>query len=214
MLQVTEIFRSLQGESTWAGLPCVFIRLSGCNLACQWCDTEYSREPGQAFSVAEAVATVERCGQGLIEVTGGEPLLQPDAPLLLEALAATGRTVLLETNGTLRLPPPPRRYHVIMDMKCPGSGCVDSFHRENLELLQAGDEIKFVIASAADFDWARRQITEQGLTELASVAILMSPIVSAVAPQDLAAWILSSELDIRMQLQLHRIIWPDRDRGV
>jgi 7-carboxy-7-deazaguanine synthase len=212
ILHVTEIFRSIQGESTFAGLPCVFVRLSGCNLRCRYCDTDYAWPPGTPMQIAEILARVDELGPGLTEVTGGEPLMQAETPALLDALAATGRTVLLETNGTLRLPET-RNYHVIMDIKCPSSGASEEFCRNNPGLLQAGDEVKFVIADRKDFDWALNEIQRYALASR-EIALLAAPVHGELAPTELASWILASNLPLRLQLQLHKIIWPESLRGV
>jgi len=215
MLQVTEIFRSIQGESTFAGLPCVFVRLSGCNLACRWCDTGYARAAHAAdsrgMSIAAICSAVASLGAGLVEVTGGEPLLQSETPQLLLALQQCQRTVLLETNGSIALPVQ-RCWHTIMDIKCPGSGESERMHWPNLQLLRAGDEVKFVIADAADFAWALTIIRQQHQLWASGVAVLMSPV--GVHPTQLAEWILASGESIRLQLQLHKIIWPQIERGV
>ena len=209
MLQVAEIFHSIQGESTAAGRPCVFVRLSGCNLACRYCDTEYAREAtGQGMSMAEILAAVSLFNCRLVEVTGGEPLLQPETPELLEKLAEAGYEVLVESNGTLPLPES-RRWRAILDMKCPGSGAADSFAPVNLERLRKGDEIKFVVGGRADFEWALGRIAELDLTAL-GCELLFSPVFGKCSPDQLAAWILASAPSppVRMQLQLHRHIWP------
>ena len=212
MLSVCEIFRSIQGESTFAGLPCVFVRLSGCNLRCRYCDTTYASAPGEPMIVDQVLARVATLPGDLVEVTGGEPLLQPGTPVLLEALAAQGRTVLLETNGSLPLPSP-RRCRAIMDLKCPSSGEADKIHWENLDRLQPGDELKFVMSDRADFDWAVTVIRERRLDQV-GYPLLFSPAFGALDPRLLADWILDSGLTVRLHLQLHRLIWPGVERGV
>lgn len=212
MLQVTEIFRSIQGESTRAGLPCTFVRLSGCNLRCRWCDTRHAYEAGPAMSVAQVVARVRELGLDLVEVTGGEPLLQPEAPELLEALAAVARTVLLETNGSQPLPVR-RHWHAILDVKCPGSGMHERMYWLNLERLQALDELKFVIGDRADFDYAVFHIRKHDLARR-GVPLLVAPVAGALPLAELAAWILASGLPLRLQVQLHKLIWPGVERGV
>lgn len=212
MLTVNEIFRSIQGESTWAGHPCVFVRLSGCNLRCTYCDTRYAYDVGESMSVGQIVEKVGCLGPGIAEVTGGEPLLQEEAPALLAALAATGRTVLIETNGTLPLPGR-RPYHVIMDIKCPSSGEEQRTCWANVRALTPGDEVKLVVADRADFDWAAERVTEHCLGER-GLAVLVSPVAGELDPRDLARWVLDSRLPLRLQLQLHRVIWPECDRGV
>ncbi|OGV68808.1 MAG: 7-carboxy-7-deazaguanine synthase [Lentisphaerae bacterium RIFOXYB12_FULL_65_16] len=211
-LDVCEMFRSIQGESTYAGLPCVFVRLTGCNLRCRYCDTGYAYEEGRKLSISSIIHRVDELGGGLVEVTGGEPLLQPATPTLLFALAESGRRVLLETNGTLLLPEV-RPYHVIMDLKCPGSGQSEKTEWRNLELLQAGDEIKFVIWDRADFDWAVETILTREL-DGAGLPLLFSPVAGKIEPERLAEWVLATGLPLRLQLQLHKLIWPGRERGV
>ncbi len=212
MLRVTEIFRSIQGESSYAGYPCVFVRLSGCNLRCRYCDTTYSYEPGTAMSMAQIVAEATRLGDMLVEVTGGEPLLQADTPQLCKALADTGKTVLVETNGTLPLPPD-RAFRAILDLKCPSSGEAGKHCTQNIPLLRPGDDVKFVIGTRDDFDWASAKVREYGL-ERGPATVLFSPVGGVLTGADLAAWILHSRLQVRLQLQLHKILWPDTDRGV
>ena len=222
MLNVSEIFRSLQGESTWAGLPCVFVRLSGCNLACRYCDSEYARaEPGRRLSVAAVVAEVRRLGfepgagerVPLVEVTGGEPLLQPDSLELLTALAPVAATVLVETNGSLLLPSF-REFRAVLDVKCPGSGMAERMDWRNLDRLQPGDEVKFVVGDRVDFDYAVEVVRTHGLLARPGVALLLSPVAGRVAPREVAAWLLASGLPLRLQLQLHKLLWPDIIRGV
>jgi len=212
MLHVSEIFRSLQGESTFAGLPCVFIRLAGCNLNCHYCDTRYARQVGKTYPWRDLADKALAMGGGIVEVTGGEPLLQPRTPQLLDALAEAGRTVLLETNGSLGIPGR-RHYHVIMDMKCPSSGEAHTFYEPNVELLKPRDELKFVVSDRADFDWACEQIARYNLLGR-GFPVLFSPACGVCEPRSLADWILASGLQVRMQLQLHKMIWPDRERGV
>lgn len=211
-LAVTEIFCSIQGESTLAGLPCTFIRLSGCNLRCRYCDTSYAYPAGLRLCIAEVLDRVAAFGCRRVEVTGGEPLLQAESGALLDALAREGYRVLLETNGSILLPES-RPYRVIMDIKCPSSGEDASVEWLNLDRLQPDDELKFVMSDRADFDWAVRQIRRRGI-DPSSRALLFAPVWQVLAPRDLAEWLLDSKLDARLQLQLHRVIWPDRERGV
>lgn len=214
MLDVCEIFRSLQGESTFAGLPCTFVRLAGCNLRCTWCDTRYSHEHGAPMTAAAVIARVRELGTDLVEVTGGEPLLQDEAPDLMEALAEISGTVLVETNGSLPLPPR-RRWRAVLDIKCPGSGMHERMHWNNLERLRPGDELKFVIAGRADFDYAVGRIRRHAL-DRHGCPLLISPVggVPDLKLPDLAAWILESRLPLRLQLQLHKLVWPPDARGV
>lgn len=211
-LRVAELFSSIQGESHWAGYPCTFVRLAGCNLDCVYCDTRYARTGGEAMEVAAVVAAVEGAGLATVEVTGGEPLHQPETADLLEALARTGRRVLLETNGSLPLEGVPPGVCVVMDLKAPGSGMAEHNRWENLAALKGTDEIKVVCRDRADYDWARDALREHDL--LARVRVSLSPVWGELPPAELARWILDDRLDVRLQLQLHRVLWPGTDRGV
>ncbi len=218
-LTVSELFFSLQGESTYAGLPCVFIRLAGCNLRCCYCDARYTyEEAGHRESLAGILAFVERYPGALVEITGGEPLLQADAIPLMELLLAQGRTVLLETNGSLDLSSVPAGVITIMDVKCPGSGLQNATRLTNFALLKPQDEIKFVLCSRTDYEWAvsalRRHHLLDPLNGLAKHPLLFSPVPGRLPPAELAAWILEDNLPVRLQLQLHKILWPGTDRGV
>lgn len=212
-LLVNELYRSLQGESTWAGLPCAFVRLTGCPLRCTWCDTEYAFTGGRRMSIEEILSEVAYMDVPLVEVTGGEPLAQPGCPPLLKSLCDAGFTVLIETSGALDVGPVDPRVIKIMDLKCPGSGEVESNRWENLEKLGPRDEIKFVIADRRDYEWAREVVRERRLDE-GGRALLFSPVHGSLDTADLAAWILEDALPVRMQLQLHKLIWPDKTRGV
>ncbi len=211
-LQVSEIFSSIQGESHWAGYPCTFVRLAGCNLDCAYCDTRYAREGGAPVALDEVLRAVAREGLGTVEVTGGEPLVQPGTPALLEALVEEGRRVLLETNGSLPLDPVPPGVHVIMDLKAPGSGMADRNRWENLSALRPTDEVKIVCRDRADYEWSVGVIRAHGL--VGRVKVNLSPVWGRLDPALLARWILDDRLDVRLQVQLHRVLWPDRDRGV
>ncbi len=210
-LMIHEIYRSLQGESTYAGLPCVFVRTTGCSLRCSWCDTPHAFNRGERMPREEVLAQALAFDTPLVEVTGGEPLEQPDVIPLLAELADAGRTVLLETSGALDISQVDRRVHVIMDLKCPDSGECDRNLWANLDHLKPTDEIKFVIASARDWQWAERTIREHRLDE--RFRVLVSG-VYGLNLADLAAWVLASKLNVRMQLQMHKYIWDPTARGV
>jgi len=212
-LRVNEIFFSLQGESTRAGLPCVFVRLTGCNLRCVWCDTAYAFHEGRQKPIAEIVARVLNYRCDLVEVTGGEPMLQKGIHELLAALLDAGLTVMIETSGERDLAQLDHRVVKIMDIKCPGSGEAARNRWSNLEHLTSRDEIKFVLADRADYEWARGVICERR-PEARVNAVLMSPVSGALNPRDLAAWILEDRLPVRMQLQMHKQIWGESARGV
>lgn len=210
-LQVCEIFRSLQGESTWAGRPCVFVRLTGCNLRCRWCDTPYAYEGGEALSVREVLERVEALGEGLLEFTGGEPLLQPQAVELMNTLARSGRTVLVETNGSLDISALAPEVIAIVDMKGPSSGESDKMDEANLDRLRERDEVKFVIAGRDD--WAH-MLGLLPRMDAARNTVNVSPLFGGVAPAELARWILDENLDLRLNLQQHKYIWNPDARGV
>ncbi|HEX6133745.1 MAG TPA: 7-carboxy-7-deazaguanine synthase QueE [Longimicrobiales bacterium] len=217
-LRVTEIFHSVQGESTWAGLPCTFVRLTGCPLRCVWCDTEYAFHGGERMSLDAIIDRVEAIGTKLVEVTGGEPLIHRNAFVLVERLLDRGCTVLVETSGAIDIAPLDPRAHRIMDLKCPDSGESARNLWSNLEHLTARDEIKFVIASRADYEWARAVIREHGLDENVRRgelrALLFSPVWDRLDFQQLAEWILEDRLPVRYQIQLHKIIWGAHVPGV
>jgi 7-carboxy-7-deazaguanine synthase len=208
-LQVFRVFASLQGESTHAGLPCAFVRLAGCPLCCSYCDTTEARHAaGETLAISRIVARVRALGPRLVEVTGGEPLAQPATRALLTALADAGLEVLLETSGAFPIAGLDARARVVMDIKTPGSG-MDAHNRaDNLTALVTGrDEVKFVITGRADFDWAVDFVRRHDLA--ARAALLASPVAGAVAAADLADWILASGQPFRLQLQLHKLVWPD-----
>lgn len=207
-LRVTEIFHSIQGESTFAGRPCVFVRLTGCQMRCRWCDTEYAFYGGAWRSRDEVLDEVAALGCPLVEVTGGEPLLQPGTPPLLAALCDRGYEVLLETGGGLDVSGVDPRVRRILDVKCPGSGEVEHNRWENLELLRPTDEVKFVVADEADYLWARRIVQENGLDRRCPV--LFSPVAGELEPRLLAEWILRDRLPVRFQIQVHKVLWGDR----
>lgn len=211
-MRVTEIFFSIQGESTYAGRPCVFVRLTGCPLRCTWCDTAYAFHGGSERSQESILTEVERYECGLVQITGGEPLAQPEVHLLITTLADRGYTVLVETSGAMDLRPVDPRAVVIMDLKCPGSGMADRNRWANLSLLKPVDEIKFVIRDRADYDWAVATMTEHRLAERHT--LLFSPVFGEMDPRVLAEWVLADRLPVRYQLQLHKHIWEPTTRGV
>ena len=213
LVTINEIFYSVQGESSYAGQPCVFVRLTACDLRCSWCDTPYAFHEGSKRPIEEVVAEVERYGCSLVEVTGGEPLLQEEVYPLMNELLSRGKTVLLETGGhrsTARVPDP---VVTILDVKCPGSGEADRMDWENLNRLRARDEVKFVIKDREDYDYARNIIERFGLSGRAA-AIHMSPVHGVLNPRTLSEWVLADRLPVRVQLQLHKYIWPPDTRGV
>jgi 7-carboxy-7-deazaguanine synthase len=213
MLTVTEIFHSIQGESSFAGMPCVFVRLTGCDLRCAWCDTPYAFTDGKKMSVAEVLGAVDATGCPLVELTGGEPLLQDDVYPLMDALVAAGRTVLLETGGHISLARVPDGVVKIVDVKCPRSGESARTHWPNLEQLGPRDEVKFVIQDRADYQFACGIVRQHGLDARCG-AVLFSPVHGVLAPRDLAAWMLEDRLPARLQLQVHKYIWDATTRGV
>ena len=211
-MRITEIFHSIQGESSYVGQPCVFVRLTGCPLRCTWCDTDYAFYGGQERSIDEVLAQVLDYGCPLVEVTGGEPLVQPDCLPFITRLCDAGYRVLLETSGTVDIEPVDPRAHVILDVKCPGSGMTDRMHWPNLSRLAAKDEAKFVLADRADYDWAREILAQYGVT--IRCPVLFSPVFGSLAVGTLADWILADKLPVRLQIQLHKYIWSPDLRGV
>jgi|UniRef100_A0A7C4ESN0 7-carboxy-7-deazaguanine synthase len=211
-LMVCEIFKSIQGESSFVGLPCSFVRLTGCNLACRYCDSTYAREEGTPMEIPIIVDMVLSHNVRLVEITGGEPLLQPETPLLAQALLEAGRVVLVETNGSLDISLLPERVVRIMDLKCPSSGECHRNRWENLALLMPYDEIKFVIGDRIDYEWARETLRRR-LKDIPS-PVLFSPVHNELSAAELAQWILSDNLEVRMQAPLHKYIWPEKTRGV
>jgi 7-carboxy-7-deazaguanine synthase len=213
MLTVNEIFYSIQGESTRAGRPCVFVRLTACDLRCSWCDTAYAFYEGRKMSVDEVVAEVDRHNCSLVEITGGEPLLQEDVYPLMDRLLAHGRTVMLETGGHRPLARVPAEVHKIVDVKCPGSGEADNNDWDNLSRLGPRDEVKFVVKDRADYEFARDVIARCDLPSRAA-AVLVSPVHGVLHPKTLSEWMLADHLPARLQLQIHKYIWPPETRGV
>jgi 7-carboxy-7-deazaguanine synthase len=213
MLTVNEIFHSIQGESTYTGLRCVFVRLTACDLRCSWCDTPYAFYEGRKQSLDEVMAEVERYDCGLVELTGGEPLLQPDVYPLMDRLLAAGKTVLLETGGHIPLERVPVPVVKIMDVKCPGSGESERNCWPNLERLDAKDEVKFVIRDRTDYEYARQVLERHALAGRVR-AVLFSPVHGVMSLEALAGWILADRLPVRVQVQLHKYIWGAEARGV
>jgi 7-carboxy-7-deazaguanine synthase len=211
-LLVNEIFYSIQGESTFAGLPCVLVRLTGCQMRCRWCDTPYSFYQGKWMTLAKVLEEVAGHGCPLVEITGGEPLLQPGVHALMQKLCDSGYRVLLETGGGLDIAPVDPRVHRIVDVKCPGSGEAERNHWANLDRLRPDDQLKFVLAGRSDYEWARDQVRDRGLE--ARCTVLFSPVHGELELEPLAAWVLEDRLAVRLQVQLHKLIWGAETRGV
>lgn len=211
-MKISEIFYSIQGESTFAGTPCAFIRVSGCDLRCSYCDTEYAFSEGREMSVPEILRAVETYPTRLALVTGGEPMLQPSVHDLFRRLLEKGYTVLVETGGHKSLKDVDSRVHKIMDFKCPSSGMDIHNDYGNIRYLTSGDELKFVVGDRSDFDWAC-DLIRRYQNSLKVGNILFSPVYGKVKLADLAEWVLSCGLAVRCQIQLHKIIWPDIHRG-
>jgi 7-carboxy-7-deazaguanine synthase len=211
LLKVNEIFYSVQGESSFSGIPFVFVRLTGCNLKCSYCDTKYAYEDGHEFTVEQIIKEIKKFECRYVEITGGEPLLQDETAFLVDSLIDKGFTVLVETNGTKDVSVISDKAVIIMDVKCPSSGEVNKIDWENIKRLDKKDEVKFVIAERSDYDWAKKIIDEKNLTYKAK--ILLSPVKEKLDPALLAEWILNDNLKVRFQLQLHKILWPDVERG-
>lgn len=213
MLTINEIFHSIQGESTHTGRPCVFVRLTACDLRCSWCDTAYAFHEGRRMSIDEVLAEVDRFGCPVVEITGGEPLLQRDVFPLMDQLLAQGRIVLVETGGHRSVADVPAGVVKIMDVKCPGSGEASKMDWSNLARLSPDDQVKFVIKDRADYDYAREVTRRERLTERVE-AVLFSPVHGVLHPRALAEWILADRLTVRLQLQAHKYIWDPDTRGV
>jgi 7-carboxy-7-deazaguanine synthase len=207
-LNITEIFFSIQGESSFAGLPCVMIRLTGCNLRCTWCDTEYAFHGGSAMTIDEILVETASFGARRVEITGGEPLLQKDVGLLAKRLLEAGYRVLCETSGERDIDLVPREVHRIVDFKAPGSGESAQNDWGNVDKLTDRDEVKFVIADRADFDWMLDVVDRHKLRGRAN--LLVAPVHGVLEPRDLAEWLLASGLDARLNLQLHKVLWGDQ----
>lgn len=212
-MKICELFTSIQGESTYAGTPCMFIRLSGCNLRCSYCDTTYSYEEGIEMSLERIMEEVAAKGVRLVEITGGEPLLQHDEVAeLTKRLLDAGHKVLIETNGSIDISSLDKRAVVILDIKTPASNMNEINDLSNLTYIKPEDEIKFVICNRNDYEWARQLVLEQGLSKRCT--ILFSPSAGSIKPRQLAEWILQDRLDVRLNLQLHKIIYDPNERGV
>ena len=211
-LKVNEIFYSIQGESSMAGLPCVFVRLTFCNLRCSYCDTEYAFYDGKDMTIEEIIPEVKKYGCNLVEITGGEPLVQENVHLLLKQLCDSGYKVLIETGGSLPIDVIDKRVRIIMDLKTPSSKMMNKNLYGNIELLKPDDEVKFVIGNREDYKWSKEIIEKYNLDE--KFTILMSPIFNEVDNIDLAGWILEDKLNVRFQVQLHKYIWHSETKGV
>jgi 7-carboxy-7-deazaguanine synthase len=213
VLTVNEIFHSIQGESTHAGRPCVFVRLTACDLRCSWCDTPYAFYEGRKMSLDEVIAAVEDYRCPLVELTGGEPLLQKDVYPLMARLLESGKTVLVETGGHVSLVDVPLSVHKIMDVKCPGSGEAHRMDWSNLDRLSPIDEVKFVIRDRADYEYARAVVSKHELDRKVA-AVLFSPVHGVLDPRTISEWVLADRLAVRVQLQVHKYIWDPQTRGV
>jgi 7-carboxy-7-deazaguanine synthase len=208
---ISEIFYSIQGESSWAGKPCVFIRLARCNLRCSYCDTAYAFTGGTSLSQEEIITQVKSFHCNLVEITGGEPLLQKSVYPLMQALCENGFAVLLETGGHMDISGIDKRVSIIMDIKCPSSGESEKVYWPNINKLKQHDEVKFVIGDKKDFDWAKKQLEKH---DIARKNILMAPVFGKLNYAHLADWILKDHLPVRLQIQLHKHIWSPDTRGV
>lgn len=213
MLTINEIFHSIQGESTHAGRPCVFVRLTACDLRCRWCDTPYAFHEGRKMSVDEVMAEVEARGCPVVEVTGGEPLLQADVYPLMQRLLDAGKTVLVETGGHRSIAQVPAGVSRIVDVKCPGSGEAERNDWSNFALLAPADEVKFVIADRTDYEYAREVVRREQLIGRVA-AVLFSPVHGELDAKQLAEWVIADRLEVRVQLQMHKYIWSPQTRGV
>ena len=212
MLKVNEIYASIQGESSYTGLPCVFIRLTGCNLRCSWCDTAYAFYEGVDLTLEDIMFQVENFSLPLVEITGGEPLMQENVYPLMNSLLDKGYRVMLETGGAISINKVPEEVIKILDIKCPGSGEEKKNHLENLKLLTPHDEVKFVLIDRADYEWSRDLLQKHNLPS--SVQVLFSPVYDKLELKDLSKWILKDRLPVRLQTQFHKVIWSKNAIGV
>ena len=211
-MKINEIFKSIQGESSFAGIPTVFVRLTGCNLRCQWCDTKYAYDEGVDLIVDEVIGRVNAFGSQFVQITGGEPLLQEEVYELMDRLLNMDYNVSLETNGSINLSSVDKRVVKIIDIKCPSSGESDRMDFGNINYLTKSDEIKFVINDRDDYNWAKEIIDRYNLIKRCN--ILISPVFGGIEPRELAEWILEDNLNVRLQIQLHKLIWRPEMRGV
>ena len=213
-MRIAELYRTIQGETTYTGLPCVIVRLAGCNLDCSYCDTPHAKEEheGELLSMAEVLDRIVRLNVSLVCITGGEPLLQPETPALVQALLERNFTVLVETNGTLDISILPKGSIVILDIKCPESNMIERIRWENIAQLKPHDEVKFVLANRHDYQWAVDVVRKYQL--IGKVPVLFSPAFEQLAPETLAKWILDDKLAVRLNLQLHKYVWPTTRRGI
>ena len=211
-MKINEIFKSIQGETSYAGLPCAFVRVTGCNLRCNYCDTTYAYEEGKEMSLSTILECIARLKTKIVCVTGGEPLSNNDTPLLLEELLVKNYTVLVETNGSYDIRTIPQEIIKIMDIKCPDSNMSHLMNWQNIKYLTKFDEVKFVLSSRKDYDWTKAVIYKYNLSELAN--ILIGTVFGAISPKMVVQWILEDNLDVRFQLQLHKYIWEPHTRGV
>jgi 7-carboxy-7-deazaguanine synthase len=214
MLRVNEIFYSIQGESTFAGFPCIFIRMTGCNLRCTYCDTTYAYEEGIDIPLESILTTVKKFSCNLIEVTGGEPLIQDETPDLISALINNGYTVLLETNGSQDISMIDTRCTRIVDIKCPSSRMENKNHWKNLDYITPNDQLKFVIAHRQDYLYAKKVLDSPAIKGRKKLLINFSPVFNKIDLKDLAEWILADNLTVRLQIQLHKYIWGEHEKGV
>jgi 7-carboxy-7-deazaguanine synthase len=212
MLKINEIYKSIQGESSHTGLPCVFVRLTGCNLRCTWCDTEYAFYEGKGMTVEDVVNAVDQCEIPLVEITGGEPLMQKEVFPLMQTLLEKNYTVMLETGGSLPIDEVPEQVIKIMDLKCPGSGEESKNNYDNLNNLTLKDEVKFVILDRKDYDWSKKILNEYSLHK--KTQVLFSPVYEKLDLKDLVKWVLEDNLPVRVQTQLHKVIWSKDAIGV
>ncbi|HUV59466.1 MAG TPA: radical SAM protein [Desulfatiglandales bacterium] len=214
MLRVNEIFYSIQGESTFAGFPCIFIRMTGCNLRCAYCDTTYAYEEGDDIPLDSILTTVKKFACNLIEVTGGEPLIQDETPDLISSLIKNGYTVLLETNGSQDISTVDTRCTRIVDIKCPSSGMNNNNYWKNLDYITPNDQLKFVIAHRQDYLYAKKVLDAAAIKRRKKLLINFSPVFNEIDLKDLAGWILADNLPVRLQIQLHKYIWEEHTKGV